>query len=101
MGRFLFLDKNNNVFAWQTSDLTGVSRSIIEHMLQINPSAKPKKQKLHKMSDEKVVSAKSEVQRLLDVRFICEIQYPSWLVNVVMVKKNNGKWRICADFTDL
>jgi hypothetical protein len=28
-----FLDKNNDVFVWQTSDLMGVSRSIIEHRL--------------------------------------------------------------------
>jgi hypothetical protein len=26
-----FLDKNNDVFTWQTSDLMRVSRSIIEH----------------------------------------------------------------------
>jgi hypothetical protein len=26
-----FLDKNNDVFAWRTSDLIGVSRDIIEH----------------------------------------------------------------------
>jgi hypothetical protein len=38
-----FLDKNNDVFAWKTSDLTEVSRDIIEHKLQVNPSAKPKK----------------------------------------------------------
>jgi hypothetical protein len=43
------------------------------------------------MSDEKVVATKSEVQRLLDAGFICEVQYPSWLANVVMVNKNNGK----------
>jgi hypothetical protein len=43
------------------------------------------------MSDEKVVAAKSEVQRLLDAGFICEIQYPIWLANVVMVKK---KWQM-------
>jgi hypothetical protein len=61
-----FIDKNNAVFAWQTSDLMGVSRSIIEHRLQVNPSAKPQKQKLCKMSVEKVAVAKSEVQRLLD-----------------------------------
>jgi hypothetical protein len=96
-----FLDKNNDVFAWQTSNLTGVSKSIIKHKLQVNPSAKPKKQKLRKMSDEKVVAAKSEVQRLLDAGFIREIQYPSWLANVVMVKKKNGKWRMCTGFTDL
>jgi hypothetical protein len=39
------------------------------------------------MSDEKVVAAKSEVQRLLDAGFIREVQYPSWLANVLMVKK--------------
>ena len=27
--------------------------------------------------------------------------YPDWLANVVMVKKANGKWRMCVDFTDL
>ena len=25
----------------------------------------------------------------------------TWLANVVMVKKSNGKWRICVDYTDL
>jgi hypothetical protein len=53
------------------------------------------------MSNEKVATTKSEVQRLLDAGFIREIQYLSWLANVVMVKKKNDKWRICTDFTDL
>jgi hypothetical protein len=57
-----FLDKNDDIFAWQTSDLTRVSRSLIEHRLQINLSAKPRKEKLRKMSDEKVTTAKAEVQ---------------------------------------
>ena len=34
-------------------------------------------------------------------KFIREVYYPDWLANVVMVKKTNGKWRICVDFTDL
>jgi hypothetical protein len=33
-----FLDKNNDVFTWQTFNLMGVSRDIIEHKLQVNPS---------------------------------------------------------------
>jgi hypothetical protein len=82
-----FLDINNVVFAWQTFDLMGVSRSIIEQRLQVNPTIKPKKQKLHKMSDEKVAAVKSEVHRLLDAGYICEVQYPSWLANVMMSRK--------------
>ena len=27
--------------------------------------------------------------------------YHDWLANAVMVKKVNGKWRMCVDFTDL
>jgi hypothetical protein len=57
-----------HVFAWKTFDLTGVSKIIIEHKLHVNPSAKPRKQKLRKMWDEKIVATKMEVQRLLDAR---------------------------------
>jgi hypothetical protein len=56
-----FLDKNNDVFAWRISDLTGVSRDIIEHNLQVNPSVKPRKKRLRKMSDEKIAASRAEV----------------------------------------
>ena len=29
------------------------------------------------------------------------VYYLEWLANIVMVKKANGKWRMCVDFTDL
>jgi hypothetical protein len=79
----------------------GVSRDIIKHKLEVNLSGKPKKLKLRKMSDEKVAVVKADVQRLLDAGFICEVQYPSWLANIIMVKKKNSKWRMCIDFTDI
>ena len=56
-----FLRKNQDVSAWSASDLRGVSRDIIEHHLDINPNIKPKKQKLHKMADDKVAAVKAEV----------------------------------------
>ena len=37
----------------------------------------------------------------MSVGHIRKIQYPEWLENVVLVKKANGKWRMCVDFTDL
>ena len=27
--------------------------------------------------------------------------FTEWLANTVVVKKKNGKWRVCVDFTDL
>ena len=41
------------------------------------------------------------MEKLLEVGFIREVFYPRWLANVMMVKKNNGKWRMCVNFTDL
>jgi hypothetical protein len=62
---------------------------------------KPKKHKLRKMSEEKVEAAKAKVQRLLDAGFIREVSWPQWLANAMMVRKKNGKWRMCTNFTDL
>jgi hypothetical protein len=87
------LDKKNDVFAWSTFDLVGVSRDVIEHRLQVSPSAKHKKQKLCKMVEEKVEAAKVDVQRLLDVGFIREIKYPEWLANIIMVRKT---WNVVS-----
>ena len=42
-----------------------------------------------------------EVNKLLAANFIREVYYPEWLANIVMVKKANGKWRMCVDFMDL
>ena len=53
------------------------------------------------MSDHKAAGARKEVKRLISVGVIIEVKYPEWLANTVMVKKANGKWRMCIDFTDL
>ena len=42
-----------------------------------------------------------EVRKLQEVEFIRGVYYLDWLANVVMVKKTNGKWRMCVNFTDL
>ena len=47
----------------------------------------------------KVIS--DEVDRLLEINAIELGQYLRWLSNVVVVKKKNGKWRVCIDFTNL
>jgi hypothetical protein len=96
-----FLNKNKDVFAWSAKDLQGVDRDIIEHTLKTDEKIAPKKQKLRKMSEEKVKAVEAEVQRLQDAKVIREVLYPVWLANTILVKKKNGKWRMCVDFTDL
>lgn len=52
----------------------GVSREVIEHKLTVSEKVNPKKQRLRKMSEEKVAKIKVEVLRLLDVNVIREVK---------------------------
>jgi hypothetical protein len=96
-----FLRNNQDVFAWSKSDLTGVHRSVIEHALNTDPRVKPKLQRQRPMSADRVKSVEAEVQKLLDARIIREVQYPTWVANVVMVPKKNDNMRMCIDSTEL
>ena len=53
------------------------------------------------MDAERYQALKDEVDKLLACDFIKESFYPSSLVNPVLVKKPNRKWRTYVDFTDL
>ena len=86
-----FLRSNKDIFAWSSKDLGGLSRDIIEHTLDIDPKVRQKKQKLRKLAEDRVHATKAEVQRLLDAKVIREVQFTTWLANIVMVKKKNGK----------
>jgi hypothetical protein len=97
--RFLF--NNKDVFAWSANDLCGVNRDVIKHLFNVDPSFRPRKQRLRKMSDDKAEGAQNEVKRLLSAGVIREVKYPEWLANTIIVKKSNDKWRMCIDFTDL
>jgi hypothetical protein len=59
---------------------------------------KPKKRRQRKISEERILAAKAEVQRLLDANVIREVKYSDWLANIVLVPKKNGKMRMCIDF---
>ncbi|GMH03314.1 hypothetical protein Nepgr_005153 [Nepenthes gracilis] len=71
------------------------------HKFGLNPNYKPIRQKRRNYSVEILVAIREEVKKLLDTGFIREVQYSDWLSNVVLVKKSNGKWRMCIDFTDV
>ncbi|KAG7584809.1 Ribonuclease H domain [Arabidopsis thaliana x Arabidopsis arenosa] len=83
------------------ADMPGIDPSIICHKLNVDPSFKPVKQKRRKLGVERAKAVNDEVDKLLKIGSIREVQYPEWVANTVVVKKKNGKDRVCIDFTDL
>ncbi|RDX86875.1 hypothetical protein CR513_31728, partial [Mucuna pruriens] len=90
------LRRNVDVFAWTTKDMPGIDPDFMCHCLLVVRGARPVAQKRRKQGEEKV-----ETRKLLAVGFIKEVQYPTWLANVVMVRKANDRWRMSTDYTDL
>ena len=96
-----FLMMNQDMFAWSHDDMLGIDPLVIVHRLNVNLATSPIRQKKRVFTPERDKAIFEEVRKLLEAGFIREVYYPDWLANVVMVKKANGKWRICVDFTDL
>ena len=95
------IGKHLDAIAWSASDMPGIDPNFLSHRLAMDPRVKPVRQRRRKFNEERRQTIKEETQKLLAAGHIKEIQYPEWLANVVLVKKSNGKWRMCVDFTDL
>jgi hypothetical protein len=56
---------------------------------------------LRRFDEERHQAIGVELRKLLEAEFIKEVVHPTWLANLVLVKKKNGKWRMCDDYTSL
>ena len=92
---------NVDVFAWQASDIPGVPREVIEHHLAVYPHARPVKQKVRKQALERQEFITKEISKLEVAGLVRGVLHPTWLANPVVVRKANGKWRLCIDYTDI
>ncbi|GKC26761.1 reverse transcriptase domain-containing protein [Tanacetum coccineum] len=100
-GLCTLLKENLDIFAWQSSDMTGVPRSVAEHRLNIREGYSPVRQKKRGQAPDRAKAIQAEVQKLVGAGIMREVYYHDWLSNPVMVKKHDGSWRMCVDFTDL
>ena len=85
-----FLRQNKDVFAWKQADMGGIVPTVITHRLNVSPSFKPIKQKRRSFVPERQKAINEEVSKLLQAGAIREVEYPEWLANVVLVKKQTA-----------
>jgi hypothetical protein len=81
--------------------MPGVPREEAEHSLDLDKKARSVKQQLGHFTQNRKETIRVEVTQLLAAGFIREVTHPEWLANPILVKKKNGEWRMCVDYTDL
>nr|GFA08826.1 reverse transcriptase domain-containing protein [Tanacetum cinerariifolium] len=95
------LKRNLDFFEWQPSDMTGVPRSVAEHRVIVRDGYPRIRQKKRGQALEHTKAIQAEVEKLVEAGIMKEVYYHDWLSNPVMVKKHDGSWRMCVDFTNL
>jgi hypothetical protein len=89
------------VFAWDYMDMKGISSELCTHHIYIKEECRPICQPQRRMNPNLKEVVKEELQKLLNVRFIYPILDSEWVSPLVIVPKNNGKWRVFVDYRDL
>ena len=81
--------------------MSGVLPELAKHWLSVQDIFRLVRQRLRRFHLLRQEVIKQEVDKLLEVDFIREIQYPECLSNVVVVQKRNDKWQVSMDYTNL
>jgi hypothetical protein len=73
------------MFAWSPSDMSGISREVAEHSLDILPQSRVVQRRLWRFDEEQRQAIGVELRKLLEAGFIKEVFHPTWLANHVLV----------------
>ncbi|GJX44146.1 hypothetical protein Tco_0260822 [Tanacetum coccineum] len=95
------LRENIEVFAWARSERTVVLRFVMEHQLNIYPFAEPVIHKRRPMTPNGRLVLKEEVFRWLKEGMIRKVRHPMWVANTILVKLENGTWKVQMDYSSL
>lgn len=71
--------------------MPGIDPEVIVHKLKIYKATRLVRQKRRKFMTDQNKAVADEIDKLLKAKFIKEVHYLEWLLNVVLVKKANGK----------
>ena len=83
---------------WSRADMIGIDPELACHRLNIDPKEKSIRQKIRALNTKRYTALKEEVDKLISNRSIKKIKYLSWVANLVLVKKPNGKWQTLCRF---
>ncbi|KAG9450509.1 hypothetical protein H6P81_010474 [Aristolochia fimbriata] len=87
------LHEYRDIFAWNYTEMPGLDPRAAVHKFVVHPSVRPVMQSQRRFRPELVPEIEKEVDKLIAINFIREVKYPSWIANIVPVKKKTSQIR--------
>lgn len=97
----LLLQKYKKEFSWDYTDMKWIHPNLCTHHIYFKDGCKLVTQPQCRMNPALKEVVKEELQKLLSANFIYPISGSQWVSPLVIVPKNNGKWRVCVDYREL
>nr|GEX10922.1 reverse transcriptase domain-containing protein [Tanacetum cinerariifolium] len=72
-----------------------------KHKLNEYSHIKPIKHNKQSLGLDHNATACKEAEELTKTRILRKVKHQTWVANPIMVKKNDGGWRMCVEFTDI
>ncbi|GJV88766.1 reverse transcriptase domain-containing protein [Tanacetum coccineum] len=82
------LKDNIDVFAWQPSDMGGISKWLVRYALNVDNSVPPVAQKRRVLGTEKSQVVAKEVEEWVRAGIVRTVKYPTWISNPVLLGRN-------------
>ena len=81
--------------------MIGVDRKIIEHSLNIILGNARIKQKKRGQAGDRNKAINDDVAKLVDTGILRQEIFVTWIANPITVKKHNGLWKMCINYSDI
>ncbi|KAA0051508.1 ty3-gypsy retrotransposon protein [Cucumis melo var. makuwa] len=81
------LTEYKDIFSWSYKEMPRLDPKVAVHHLAIKPRYRPIKQAQQRFRPELIPQIEVEVNKLIEVGFIREVKYPTWIANIVPFKK--------------
>ncbi|XP_070022285.1 uncharacterized protein [Nicotiana sylvestris] len=73
------LKEFRDVFAWSYKEIPGLDTKVAVHHLAVKNGARPVKQAQRHFRPDLVPLIETEINKLIEDGFICEVKYPTWV----------------------
>ncbi|KAA0058832.1 uncharacterized protein E6C27_scaffold803G00300 [Cucumis melo var. makuwa] len=81
-----------DIFSWLYKEMLGLDPKVAVHHLVIKPGYRPIKQAQRRFRPKLIPHIEVEVNKLIKARFIRKVKYPTWIANIVPVRKRTSSF---------